>query len=144
MLICPKCGSIAEYSSYYDKAICTNLCCNWFGDVDEIQNDSTQSEKAKVFEKGKSKVSFKPILRWYYVEYIDEAPKLLQARSVYDLIKELLTNEGEFTPFVEKCYCSFLKSPILELIQFYSRFSEYSISKISEFEDLNVVYDRRK
>ena len=30
--ICPKCGSIAEYSSYYGRVICTNSKCTWESD----------------------------------------------------------------------------------------------------------------
>lgn len=145
MLICPKCGSIAEYDSYYEKAICTNLGCNWFGDIDTITTNKTlQPEKAKGFEKEKSEVSFKPILRYYYVEYIGGETELFQANCIYDLIRKLLVQENEFTPFVEKCYWSFSKSTTPEAVQFYNHFSEYTISKISEFEGLNVVYDMEK
>lgn len=28
-MVCPKCGSIAEYSTYYRRTMCTNSKCNW-------------------------------------------------------------------------------------------------------------------
>lgn len=82
------------------------------------------------------------ILRYYFVEYIGADSELLQANCLYDLIEKILKQEGEFTPFVEKCYRAFTESSVSELIRFYNNFSEFTIEKISELENLNVVYER--
>ena len=57
-------------------------------------------------------------------------------------IKEMLKRIGEFTPFVEKCYCSFLKSSIYVLVEFYNHFSEFTITKISKFDNFNCIYEK--
>lgn len=138
MIFCPKCG----YPTSRDTAgnvMCANPDCNWstlLSKIDKVENDLTlQSEKKKTTEKNPDS-----ILRNYFVEYIEEDSELFQANCIYGLIEKILKQEGEFTPFVEKCYRSFTKSSIPELIQFYNLFSEYTISKISEFDNLNVIY----
>ena len=107
-------------------------------EINEAENDLTlQSEKKETTEKNPDS-----ILRNYFVEYIEEDSELFQANCIYGLIEKILKQEGEFTPFVEKCYRSFTKSSIPELIQFYNLFSEYTIKKISEFDSLTVVYEK--
>ena len=121
--------------------MCANPDCNWstlLSKIDKVENDLTfQSEKKETTEKNPNS-----ILRYYFVEYIEEDSELFQANCIYDLIEKILKQEGEFTLFVEKCYRSFTKSSIPELIQFYNLFSEYTISKISEFDNLNVIYKK--
>ena len=78
----------------------------------------------------------------YYIEFFNEESEIIQANSLYELIKEMLKRIGEFTPFVEKCYCSFLKSSIYELVEFYNHFSEFTITKISKFDNFNCIYEK--
>lgn len=141
MLICPKCGSIAEYSSYYGRVICTNSKCTWSECVDKIQKE-TKNDFIQPIRVEKDEKKMNEMLTYYYVEYINDDSKLLQANCIYNLIEKLLKQEGEFTPFVEKCYCAFTKSSVSELVQFYNHFGTDLISKISEFDNLNIVYGK--
>lgn len=150
MLICPKCGSIAEIDTA-GNIVCTCQNCNWSeyisNKTNKIQNDFIQPKKVDDIEKEINEISCNsysnPILRWYYVEYINDGTELLQANCIHDLIAKLLKQEENFTPFVEKCYCAFTKSSISELIQFYNHFGEDIISKISESDNLTVVYEKK-
>lgn len=105
--------------------------------TNKAKNVSIQPERVKNVKK-----NLDLILRNYFVEYIEKDSELFQANCIYDLIEKILKQEGEFTPFVEKCYRSFINSSIPELIQFYNLFSIYTISKISEFDNLNVIYTK--
>lgn len=141
MIFCPKCG----YPTSRDTAgnvMCANPDCNWstlLSKIDKVENDLTlQSEKKETTEKNPDS-----ILRNYFVEYIEEDSELIQANCIYDLIEKILKQEGEFTPFVEKCYRSFTESSIPELIQFYNHFSEYTIEKISGIDNPTVVYEKK-
>ena len=137
MLICPKCSFIAGIDSA-GRILCSNSNCNWSDSVDKISNNLIRPEK--VDDEKDSDVESSTTLRWYWVEYIGKDNELFQARGIYDLIRKILIQDNEFAPFVEKCYESFSKSTDSEVVQFYNYFSGYTISKISEFEDLNVVY----
>ena len=133
-MMCSKCGDSLDYIFEDNLVIKKCPTCGWIERVDKVEN-------ININEVNNTSTS-NPILRWYCVEYIGGDTELFQASSVYDLIEKILKQEGEFTPFVEKCYQSFSKSLVPEAIEFYNFFSEYTISKISEFEGLNVVYDR--
>lgn len=149
MLICPKCGSVAERDTA-GNIVCTSQSCNWSdytsNKTNKTQNDFIQSKKVDNVEKGINEISCNsysnPILQWYYVEFIGEDSKLYQANCLYDLIEKMLKQEGEFTSFVEKCYRAFTKSSVSELIQFHNHFGVDIIFKISEFDNLNVIYTK--
>ena len=122
MIVCPKCGSVAERDTA-GNIVCTCQSCNWSDYINETnkgENNLTLQSKNMETKENNSNAP----LRYYYVEYINEDSELLQASCIYDLIEKILKQEGEFTPFVEKCYCAFTKSSISELIQFYNNFSE--------------------
>ena len=134
MIVCPKCGAPAVYDPYAEIAICSSSFCNWTG---SLKNDEVHmAYKAKMNE-SKTEIPIK-----YYIEFFNEESEIIQANSLYELIKEMLKRIGEFTPFVEKCYCSFLKSSIYELVEFYNHFSEFTITKISKFDNFNCIYEK--
>ena len=144
MLICPMCGSIAGMDNA-DRIVCSNLSCNWSdwaGKTNKTQNDFIQPKKVDNVEEKTTEKNNDSTLRYYFVEYIGADSELLQANCLYDLIKKMLEQEEEFSYFVERCYQSFRDSSVIEMVQFYNHFSEFTIEKISELEKLNVVYEK--
>lgn len=156
MLICPKCGSVAEHDGA-GNIVCTCQSCNWSARIDKI-NKTTNNliQPNEVGEKIETKINeingnvpsadeinSNSTLRYYYVEYVIGDSELVQGTCVYDFIAKRLKEEGELTPFVERCYQSFLNASDSEIVQFYNHFGLYSIYKVVEFENLNVVYEKR-
>lgn len=144
-LFCPKCGSIAETDTA-GGIICSNSSCNWSGCIDTInqtQVGSIHLERVEDIEKKAIEKNPDSNLRYYYVEYKEGDDELFQADDVYSLIEKRLKQEGEFSSFVERCYKSFRDSAISEIVQFYNHFSEYTIEKISGFDNLTVVYEKK-
>lgn len=143
-LFCPKCGSIAETDTV-GGIICSNSSCNWSDYIDAMkktQGGSIHLERVGDIEKKTIGKNPESILRYYFVEYIEKDSELIQANCLHDLIAKILKQEGVFTPFVEKCYRHFTKSSVPELMQFYNHFGSYIIKKISETDNLTVVYEK--
>lgn len=144
MLICPKCGSVAECDTA-GNIVCTCQSCNWSDYIDTInqtQYGSIHLERVEDIEKETIEKNPDSNLRYYYVEYKEGDDELFQADDVYSLIEKMLKQEGEFSSFVERCYKSFRDSAISEIVQFYNHFSEHTIEKISGFDNLIVVYEK--
>lgn len=141
-VFCAFCGHPAETDTA-GVIICHNPSCLWRNSNNMNENKiSYINDKKEIKNMKTNENNSNPILRYYYVEYINDDSELLQANCIYDLIEKLLKQEENFTPFVEKCYRAFTKSSISELIQFYNHFGEDIIFKISEFDNLNVVYGK--
>lgn len=141
-VFCAFCGHPAETDTA-GVIICHNPSCLWRNSNNMNENKiSYINDKKEIKNMKTNENNSNLILRYYYVEYINNDSELLQANCIHDLIAKLLKQEENFTPFVEKCYCAFTKSSISELIQFYNHFGEDAISKISEFDNLNVVYGK--
>lgn len=144
MLFCPMCGSVAEIGTA-GNVVCTNPDCNQSICIDKINklvNDLIQPEIVKDIEKKTIEKNSDSNIRYYYVEYKEGDDELFQIDDVYGLIEKRLKQEGEFSSFVERCYKSFRDSDIREIVQFYNHFSQYTIEKISGFNNLNVVYEK--
>lgn len=131
-MICDKCGSIAEYSSYYGRVICTNSKCTWESSKMSNHELKTTIENAKTSK----------TIKHYIIKFVSQNIEIYQAPSVYSLIQKLLAEEGNFSPVVAKCYTAFSDSDTHELVSFYNRFGEYEIDLISEAEKFRELYKR--
>ncbi len=134
MLICPKCGSIAEYSSYYERVICTNSKCDWSSFKDNENHNNGQ-------EVDRDMQTSHTIMH-YIIKFVSQSIEVYEAPSVYALIQKLLAEEGNFSPVVAKCYTAFSDSDTNELVSFYNRFGDYEIDVISKAEKFRDLYKR--
>lgn len=139
MIFCPKCG----YSTSIDtggNVICDNPDCNWStysGKTNKAENDLTLQSEKKETEENSSNAS---IQYYYYIEFQNANNELIKTYSTYNLIENLLRSEGAFTPFVKRCYQSFIEASDSEIVQFYNYFSEHTISKIAKAYNMSVIY----
>lgn len=132
MLICPKCGSIAEI--YTDgNIVCTSSSCNWSSFKDKNHNNEQEVDRD---------MQTSHTIMHYIIKFVSKSIEVYEAPSVYALIQKLLAEEGNFSPVVAKCYTAFSDSDTNELVSFYNMFGDYEIDFISEAEKFRDLYKR--